>query len=124
MAQSWNINPASGDYINDNGVPEETDSLLVPAYFRLKTKRTQWLYSTDDTFGSDFYLQKKRKSGQDASAIESVGSRALQPLIDDGRASEVTVTATVASRNAVGMETEIIDARGEPEQIVFPSLGV
>lgn len=122
MAQTWAQDPKTGDYIMNNGVPVETDELTAPAYIRLKAKRTQWQYAPDVDWGSDFYLIKKHRTNQDASVIENVGARALQPMVDDGRSSQVTVTATVVTRNGVGMETKITDATGNVKKLVLPSL--
>lgn len=124
MAQNWNINPDIGDYVMVGGAPEQTDSLKIASYVRLKVRRQEWLYASDDDFGSDFHLLKKNRSTSDASTVESVAARALQPIADDGRASEIEVTATVATRHNVGMEVKVTDARGETEQIQFDSLGV
>lgn len=123
MSESWNINPATGDYIIENGSPVPTESLKIPAYIRLKVKRGTWMYAPDSSYGSDLYLIKKRRTTQSPSNVETAASLALQPILDDGRASEIEVTATVATRNAVGLETKITDARGEPELLVIPSLG-
>lgn len=121
---SWNINPTTKDFVSVNGSPVSTESLTIPAYIRLKTKRLKWLYAPDSNYGSDFYLLQKRQSTKDASNVEAVAVKALQPMIDDGRATEIEVSADIATRNAVGMTTKIVDARGEPDLLVIPSLGV
>lgn len=118
--KSWDLNPATGDYkLDANGSPVETDSLLVPAYIRLKGPRTRWLYAPNADWGSDFYALRKRHSSLDGSLCEQIGARALQSLIDDGRASTVTLNATVQSRGAVGLETEIVDAGGQGDSATF-----
>lgn len=122
---SWKIDPANGDYLmGTNGAPQDTDDLKEPAYIRLKVKRNLWLYAPNNQYGSDFHLQKKRKSTQDASFYETLAERALQPIVDDGRAQSITVTALVSTRNGIGMQTDIVDARGKEEKIVVNSLGV
>lgn len=118
--KSWNLNPANGDYVLDSqGSPEQTDSLLIPAYIRLKAPRTRWMYAPDTDWGSDFYTVRKRQTALDGSLCEQIGVRALKPLIDDGRASKVTLTATVQARGAVGLETKIADAGGNESSAVF-----
>lgn len=118
--KSWNLNPANGDYVLDAlGSPEQTDSLLIPAYIRLKAPRTRWLYAPDTEWGSDFYTVRKRHSALDGSLCEQIGSRALKPLIDDGRASKVTLTATVQTRTGIGLETKIADAGGNVSSATF-----
>lgn len=122
--QTWNLDPITGDYIMSGGAPVETDSLQVPAYFRLKTKRKQWLYAPDDKFGSDYYLIKKRPATNAAQRLENIGSAALKPLTDDGRASSVEVTTDNFTRNTASLTVTITDATGEAETVTFPSLGV
>lgn len=118
--KSWDIDPSKGDYkLNSSGNPIETDSLLVPAYIRLKAQRTRWLYAPNPDWGSDFYTVRKRHSTLDGSLCEQIGAHALKPLIDDGRASTVTLTATVQTRGGVGLETEITDSGGEAQTAVF-----
>ena len=123
MAQNWNQNPASGDYVMVKGAPEQTDSLTIPAYIRLKTKRLTWLYAPDTSYGSDFHLIKKRRTDQNPTLIENVAASALQPIVDDGRAREISVTTTVATRSGVGLETKIADASGQNiERLVLPAI--
>ncbi len=121
--QNWNIDPVKGDYVMEGGAPEQTDSLKVPAYFRLKTKRQQWLYAPDENFGSDFYTIKKRPAENANQRLENIAAAALQPLADDGRASQITATVTQNTRNATGLNVSIIDAAGEVEEQTFTGLG-
>ncbi len=122
--QSWDLDPASGDYVMDGGKPLETTSLRIPAYIRLKTSRTRWLYAPDERYGSDFYSLKKRQTTRDASQVETIAANALQPIVDDGRASEITVNANVVARHGVGMEALILRNSGIQDILVLPSLGV
>jgi phage gp46-like protein len=124
MSQSWQIDPKKGDYVMNLGAPVETNSLQVPAYFRLKIKRKQWLYAPDDKYGSDFYLLQKRPASNAAQKIENVAVNALQPLTDDGRASRIDVVADNFSRNGAALTATILDASGEEEIVTFPGLGV
>lgn len=122
MAQGWDIDPKTGDYKMTGGAPIQTDSLKIPAYYRLKIKRAGWLYAPADDYGSDFHTVKKRRTSDDASLIEAIAARALQPMVDDGRASTITIATTVVARNAVGLETEIFDARGRIETLTLPQV--
>lgn len=124
MAQNWDIDPKKRDYLTASGAPVETDSLRVPAYFRLKIKRTKWLYAPDDKYGSDYYTLNKIPPNNAAQIIENVGAAALQPMANDGRASSINVQADQISRNGVSLTTTIIDASGQAEVVTFPSLGV
>lgn len=122
--QNWEIDPKTGDYIMQGGSPKQTDSLRIPAYFRLKTQRTRWLYAPDDKFGSDFYAVTKRQSTRDSSQIETIAATALQPLADDGRAAEITVETQVVARQGVGLKVEIVEANGRFDELILPPLGV
>lgn len=124
MSQNWNIDPKSGDYVISGGAPEQTDSLKIPAYIRLKTRRLQWLYAPDDDFGSDFHNIKRNRSSQDPTLVENTAARALQPIVDDGRSSQIDVETTFSNRHNVAIDTRITDARGEVEEITFEGLGI
>jgi phage gp46-like protein len=114
--QSWLIDPVKKDYVLKSGRPVETDSLQVPAYIRIKTRRTRWMYAPDTDYGSDFYLIKKRRSTADASIFENTAAKALQPIVDDGRSSGISVTTQVLTRGGVGMSIDITDARGQSQE--------
>jgi phage gp46-like protein len=122
MAKSWLIDPKTGDYVMNNGSPVETDSLTVPAYFRLKTRRLQWLYAPSSTFGSDFHLVKKRRTTEDASFLESIAAQALQPILDDSRADSITVTTTSTARHGIGMQASIVSDGGKEDVIDLPQV--
>lgn len=125
MAKSWNLNPVSGDYVmRSNGTPEETDSLTVPAYIRLKTGRQKWLYAPDTSYGSELHEIKKRHTSQDPSNLEAVAVRALQPLVDDGRADQIDIEAKTSYRNAAGLQINITDAQGEPQTLNLDRIGI
>ena len=106
----------------ENGAPKQTNSLRIPAYHRLRISRTKWLYAPDNQYGSDFYALKKRKNSSDVTTVENTAARALQPLIDDGRSSEISIEAKVNTRHNVGLQTQITDAQGEPEELNLPGV--
>lgn len=122
MSQSWNINPATRDYVMVGGAPQETDSLQVPAYFRLKAKRTKWLYAPDNKWGSDFYKIKKRTNTSNLQ-LENVALAALEPLIDDGRSIQNTAQVIKQGINSAGMQISIEDVSGQIDVQTFPGLG-
>lgn len=124
MAQNWNIDPVTGDYVLVGGAPEQTDSLTIPAYIRLKTTVGQWLYAPDTKYGSRFALIKKRPTGRDTNKVENAAAVALQPILDDGRAVSITVDTTSANRTSVGLKVLIEKQRGVFDQLDIPSLGV
>jgi phage gp46-like protein len=124
MSQTWDIDPKKGDYVMDKGAPVETDRLTVPAYFRLKTKRTRWLYAPDQAYGSDFYAVLRRPSLNAGEVLEGIAIDALQPLLDDNRASEIEVSADEFTRFGAGLNVKITDASGEADTLNFPGIGV
>lgn len=100
MVQKKNYNPevdpTSGDYVITNGNLTRDETLLFPAYARLKIQRGKWLYAPNSDYGSDFGLVKKR-SASAAPVLQNIALRALQPILDDGRA--VDAEATVLPSN-------------------------
>ena len=121
--QSWNMDPKKGDYVMTGGQPQQTNSLQVPAYFRLKIKRQQWLYAPEANYGSDYFTLKRRPSDNANERLESIGVAALQPLVDDGRATNVTVDVVLNRRFASGLQVKITDASGNVEVETFQGLG-
>lgn len=122
---SWNINPVTGDYVMDaTGKPVVNSDLKTPAYFRLSVNRTSWMYAPDANYGSDFYLLRKKQTPKDATSVEAIANRALQPMIDDGRASSVTATLLAQDRGSAAMGVLIIDAQGKPTVLPLETIGV
>lgn len=117
------MDPKTGDYIVENGKPVIDSGLTTAAFIRLKTHRTQWLYAPDNQYGSDFYLVKKRHTNSDAKLLETIANRALQPIIDDGRAADVTNNTDFLSDSASQMKTTIIDAEGNNESLTVKPIG-
>lgn len=125
MSQHINLDPQTGDYVLVGGQPQRTDSLTVPAYYRLKTKRTKWLYAPTDRFGSDFYkLKKNLSSDSDVSRVEDIAARALAPMVEDGRASSITVEVVQRERFGLCLSVKITAANGEEEEFLFTGIGV
>lgn len=122
MAGNLNLDPKTGDYILENGSPQETDSLTIPAYLRLKTQRTRWLYAPNEDYGSDFYLVQKRRTDQDTTFIENIAIAALNPITQDARANRIDVETVAVARHGIGLRTVIYDARGNVEELVLPSI--
>lgn len=115
----WKIDPATRDYVMENGAPVETESLTAPAYIRLRVRRKKWLYAPDELFGSDLADQKR----QNPALIESLAARALQPIVEDGRAAELSVSSIGASRHGLQLQIDITDAQGEPQALTIDPIG-
>lgn len=126
MAKSWDINPATGDYImDDQGRPQQTDSLRVPAYFRIKSPRGQWLFAPNPKWGCVIPLRNRKNSIQDQQQLVQEAVSALQPIQDDGRAALINValnTTAQRGRNAAGLEIELLDNQGQIEKFILPGV--
>lgn len=122
---SIKIDPVTKDYSLDtsNGKLENDLSLKTPAYFRLMIPRLGWLYAPDRDYGSDLALIKKNLTSGGSSIVSNTAERALNPLIDQERASSVSVDVVQKSRHGVGIEIDIVDANGEEEKTYFVPIG-
>ncbi len=123
MAQYWDINEKTGDYLQSAGSPIQTNSLRVPAYIRLKVRRTQWMYAPNKEYGSDFYRVQKRQTNRDTSAIENIAAKGLEPLTADGRAQRIDIDFEAVARHAVGIKVKIISADGQIAELTLNPLG-
>ncbi len=121
--QHWDRDPNTGDYIIEKGSPKQTESLTIPAFIRVKTPRNSWLYAPDNDWGSDFASVTKNRSTVDPGLYESLGAAALAPLIEDGRADQVSVEVSERARHGVAMNILIEQANGEVEQLVLKPVG-
>lgn len=108
--QTYNptINPRTGDYEIEKGDTVPDYSVQFAAYVRMKVKRKLWLYAPDDSYGSDFYKVLKR-SFNTPRVLETMTAKALQPLIDDKRASEITAFSKPLTRNMCNIEVSIVE---------------
>lgn len=123
---SWAIDPKSGDYVMTDGKPTDSDSLIYPAYYRLRIGRKRWMYAPDDSYGSDLAQLKKRFNGKDLTGVKNVEERALKPMIDDGRALAIDVTYDTqqqSERSNVQTSVLITSADGTTEVISLPPIG-
>lgn len=120
---SWLIDPGTGDYQISKGSPIRDESLQFPAYVRLKTVRKSWLYAPNTSFGSDISLivKQTRNSPQ---ALESAAAKALQPIIDDGRALSIAVDQTGNARFMEEIEVKIVDNNNQTQAVVMNPIGV
>lgn len=119
---SWQIDPGTGDYVMTQGKPVDDSSLIYPAYYRLTIGRARWMYAPDDQYGSDLHTLKKRND----KAMVDMTERAMQPMIDDGRAlsADVTLNPPAGSvRSNTGAAVVITDAQGNPEVLPLPPVG-
>ena len=119
----WDRDPATGDYVVENGAPVNTDSLRVPAYIRLRAHREGWLYAPSRDFGSAIADVKKLSSTVKDTLLENLHEQALAPLIADGRASTITAETIERARGGRAVRVTIVDRQNKPEDFDFAPIG-
>lgn len=118
------IDACKRDYeLDEFGNLKIDKGLGTPAFFRLRIPRNQWLYAPNTQYGSDFYLFQKNPTTGTGRAFVNTGDRALQPLIDQGRADNINVELTERSRNGVGLEVDISQVRNDETETIFVPIG-
>lgn len=117
--QNLKIDPKTGDYVIVDGRPVEDNSLSTPAYIRVKAKRTQWLFAPDQQWGSDFYLYHRRHLVQDDQNMLATAAAALQPLIDAGRATSVTVVEDASNRSNYQLTATLTQSDQQTTPLTF-----
>ena len=81
------IDPTTGDYTGDS-----TDTLANAIYLRLMTPLGSWW--ADTTLGSLLHtLQREKDTTRVRVLARQYAEQALHPLLDDGRATSIIVTA-------------------------------
>lgn len=122
--QSWEIDPENlGDYKMSGGSPIQTNSLRMPALFRLKVKRGKWLYAPNSAYGSDLDQIRKVQTNRDIVLFERTAEKALQPLVDDGRAATIAIEFRASARGGIGLNSKIFQANGIFEDLNLQSVG-
>ncbi|OOF45606.1 phage GP46 family protein [Rodentibacter trehalosifermentans] len=108
------ISPLTGDYTN-----KTISTLQNAAYIRLTTPLGSWW--ADGRVGSLLHLIPREKDLSRVGLIaQQYVEEALQPLIDDGRASEIIVNHTQPHNGVVMLDISIQDNRGEIYRFKHP----
>lgn len=102
---------ATGDYVvDDNGKMKMTTGLAPAIRARLRGHNKKWLHAPDDKWGSAYHRYNRRRSTQFSDGMaESIGERALQPMIDDGRMDDLQVVTSATNRGGVGLDIDYRD---------------
>jgi phage gp46-like protein len=112
------INPRTRDWEMDaDGFLVSTNSLAQAGYIRLTAHFGEWMHDT--TLGSTLFDLNAKAETTGESEVVRRAERALQPLIDDGRASSVTVKLLESTRYGRAIDVTIVDARSN-EAVRFP----
>ena len=120
---SWLIDPTTHDYLLEKGSPIKDKSLKFPAYARLRITRGSWLYAPDADYGNDLNLIT-RQSKASGPLIENVMTRALQPMIDDGRATAIDLEPAGNARFGESITLTITDAEERNLSLTLDPVGL
>lgn len=118
------INPGTGDYLADTTRPGElardpANGLLNAAYLRLTVPLGSWF--GDATLGSRLHeLQREKDLARVERLARQYALAALAPLLTDGRASRVDVATQRLGNGRLGMNVELVDARGVVSTFALP----
>jgi phage gp46-like protein len=108
------LSPATGDYTGTR-----TRSLENPVYLRLMTPLGS--YWADRTLGSRLHELTREK---DVSRVQLLArqytEQALRPLMDDGRARDLVVTAQQGEPGWLNLLISLTDALGQPQTFEHP----
>lgn len=118
---------ATGDYVEDEstGKPTTTEGLGPAIRTRIRAHRGRWMYAPNPEWGSDFYAYKKKKSIDFRDGLgESIATKALEPLVNDGRADNIEVETQFSNRGGVAYGVRLLDRKKRVEYTVTTPIGV
>ena len=108
------INPTTGDLTG-----QRINTLGNAVYIRLMTPLGTWW--KDTTVGSRLHELKRSKDVTRVSKnAKQYAADALKPLLEDGRAETITVSAEQPHNGWLYLHIEIIDATGNPQVFRHP----
>lgn len=113
MSDCW-INPATGDYAYTAGAPtrDPADGLANAIYLRLATPLGS--YWADASLGSRLHeLQREKDVPRVVRLAVQYAEQALAPILADGRARTLTVSAERAGDGRLYLVIEIERAGGD-----------
>ena len=100
------IDPQTGDYTGSR-----TDTLANAVYLRLMTPLGA--YWADPSLGSKLHTLKREKSVSRIDMLaRQYSEQALAPLLDDGRATRITITTTRTQPGWLDLHIEVEDDTG------------
>ncbi|WP_157032547.1 phage GP46 family protein [Erwinia typographi] len=107
------LNPDTGDYTGTR-----TKGLENAAQMRLKTPLGSWLFNA--AIGSRLHQLPRKDTEQTRALAEQYAFQALQPLVTDGRATAVNVTATQTRTGWIDLVVRITEASGQVATFEHP----
>lgn len=108
------IDPTTGDYTG-----EATDTLANAVYIRLMTPLGSWW--AEPLLGSKLHtLQREKDKSRVRLLARQYAEQALQPLLDDGRATAITVTAEGYQPGWMLLLITVTSAGDKPQTWKYP----
>lgn len=108
------IDPATRDYVLLEGAlkRDQSNGLLNSIWLRLNTPLgTYW---ADKTLGSKLHLLRREKDVVRVQRLaKQYAEQALQPILDAGRATSITVTTEQPHNGRMHLLIEVVAASGE-----------
>lgn len=94
-------------------------TLANAVYLRLTTPLGSWW--KDPSLGSRLHELRREKDRPRVGILATqYAEQALQPLLDDGRAKKITITADQPHNGWLNLQIDIIDATGNPQVFRHP----
>ncbi|WP_321883606.1 phage GP46 family protein [Burkholderia cepacia] len=108
------LNPTTGDYTGTR-----TQSLANAVYLRLQTPLGS--YWSDPNLGSRLHeLQREKDTPRVRRLAIQYAEQALQPLIDDRRATQITVDTTDYQPGWMALLIAVMDSTGSVQHFKHP----
>lgn len=103
------INPTTGDLTG-----KRINTLANAVYIRLMTPLGTWW--ADHSLGSRLHELRREKDRPRVGILaRQYAEQALQPLLDDGRAKKIAITADQPHNGWLDLLIDILDATGNPQ---------
>lgn len=103
------INPITGDLTG-----QRIYTLANAVYIRLITPLGTWW--ADASLGSRLHELRREKDRPRVGILaRQYAEQALKPLLDDGRAKKITITAEQPHNGWLVLQIDILDATGNPQ---------
>lgn len=108
------ISPLTGDYTD-----KQISTLQNAVYIRLTTPLGSWW--ADGRVGSLLHLiQREKDLDRIGLLAQQYAEEALQPLLDDGRAKEITVSYSQPHNGVLILSISVTDNRGNGFEFKYP----
>lgn len=117
---AW-LNPTTADYelLTDAVTRDPADGLANAAYIRLMTPLGSWWQ--DPTLGSRLHeLVRQKDLNRIGVLAKQYAEQALQPILDDGRATEIEVSTDQPHNGRLNLLIEVTAASGEKLTFKLP----